>query len=90
MSPDIKITAHAIERFAERSMKLGMNVKEPEAVILKMLKVAMPEDISPAHKVKRLISNRYTEATYLVAQGWRFVLVDNMIVTIERTTKSQC
>lgn len=90
MNPDIKLTAHAIERFVERSRKLGMSVKNPEATITKMLGKARVEDIPPTHKVKRLIKNGYKEATYLVANGWRFVVVDGVIVTIERTTCSQC
>lgn len=88
-SPDIKLTAHAVERFVERSRKLGMRVRDPEAVILKMLGKARLEDIPPAHKVKRLIKNGYKEATYLVANGWRFVISEGACVTIERIAPEQ-
>lgn len=89
MNPDIKLTEHAKARFVERSLKLGMNVKDPEATILKMFKEAKPEDIPPAHRVKRLIANNYQEATYLVAHGWRFVVSGGTLVTCERIDKTQ-
>jgi len=89
VNPDIKLTAHAVERFVERSRKLGMRMNDPEDVILKMLSKAKPEDLSPAHRVKRLIANGYKEAIYLVAEGWRFVISDNALVTCERVEKTQ-
>ncbi|HBG47635.1 MAG TPA: hypothetical protein DDW94_11705 [Deltaproteobacteria bacterium] len=89
MNPDIKLTAHAVERFVERSRKLGMKVRSPEDVILKLLSKATPEDLSPAHRVKRLIKNGCREATYLVNNGWRFVVVDNAVTTIERIVPHQ-
>ncbi len=68
-----------------------MTAKNPEAVILKMLARAQPEQISPEHKVRRLISNDCREAQYLVAQGWRFVLTQDgsRVLTIERVRSEQ-
>ncbi len=85
------ISAHAIERFVERSRKLGMTSKNPEAVILKILARAQPEQMSHGYKIERLINNDYKEARYLVAQGWRFVLTKDgsRVLTIERVRSEQ-
>lgn len=90
---DIEITQHAIDRFLERARKLGQGIPlNPEASIRKLLSKAVPEEVDPKHRVKRLISNRFEEALYLVAQGWRFVLTKDgkRIITIERIHSHQC
>jgi len=87
---DLTITQHALERFIERQKKLGQKMKDPEACIMKLLKQAEPEQIDNAHKIKRIIKHGFREAEYLVTCGWRFVVVEGSIVTIERTKKSQC
>jgi len=88
---DVVLSPHAIERFVERSLKLGMTPKNPEAIILKMLARAKPEQMSSGHKIERLINNDYKEAQYLVAQGWRFVLTKDgdRVLTIERVRSEQ-
>ena len=86
---DLNITQHALERFIERQKKLGQTTKNPEACIMKLLKQAEPEQIEPAHRIKRIIKHGFREAEYLVACGWRFVVVEGSVVTIERIRKYQ-
>lgn len=88
---DPEISAHAVNRFVERSLKLGMTPKNPEAIIRKLLARAKPEQVSPEHRVKRLLNNDCKEVQYLIAQGWRFVLTKDggKVLTIERRRSEQ-
>lgn len=88
---EIEITRHAIERFVERSKKLGHGEpKNPQKIILRLLQKAIPCEIDPIHKVKRLI-NHNGEARYLTYQGWRFVMDENgeKLLTVEREKHEQ-
>lgn len=89
---DIKISQHAIDRFVERSLKLGMKGHEdPGGLIRNLLRQAKPEKMDPVYKVKRIINNRCQDAEYYVCQGWRFVVSTNgrELVTVERVKKDQ-
>lgn len=82
---DIIITDHAKERFVERFSRLAKSVpKNPEESIRKMLKHAMPEEMDPVHRVVRLINNGSQPVSYYTCHGWRFVIADNVLVTVER------
>jgi len=82
---NIIITAHACQRFSERSRKLcGEAPKNPEKSIRKLLREAEPEEIKPYHRVTRLLNNSLKDCAYLQNNGWRFVLAGNNLVTIER------
>ncbi len=89
---NITITQHAVERFVERSLKLGMKPPiNPENTIRKLLNNAQPEMMDPVYKVKRIINNRCKAADYYVANGWRFVVSteNKELMTIERVNKEQ-
>ena len=89
---DIKISQHAIDRFIERSKKLGMKeAKDPVAKIIHLLSQAKAEKMNPVYKVKRIINNRCQDADYYVANGWRFVVSVNgrELMTVERVNKDQ-
>lgn len=89
---EIKIAQHAIDRFVERSKKLGQGIpRDPEATIKKLLSEAKSEAVDPMHHVRRLISNGFEEVQYLVAQGWRLVLTKDggRVITIERVVTHQ-
>ena len=84
------IRPHALDQFISRSIKLhGAAPMRPEALIRKMLLRAKQEAMNPAHRVKRLIRNGYKDATYLVCEGWRFVIVGSDLVTCERQKPEQ-
>ena len=80
-----KVTKHAADRYCERLEKLGATVPaKPILVIRKLLDRSVEEDIDPAIRVKRIIQHRFETAEYRVYQGWRFVIVDNVVKTVER------
>ena len=86
------ITTHAIDQFVNR-LKIIVIVaqpKHPEKTIHKLLIRAIPENISPVHRTKRLINNEFKPVRYLVTEGWRFVVSDdNVVITIERVNPAQ-
>ena len=84
------IRPHALDQFISRSIKLnGYAPRRPETLIRKMLLRAKSEAMDPVHRVKRLMNNGYKDAPYLVNEGWRFVLIDNDLVTCERQNPEQ-
>ena len=89
---NVIISQHAIDRFIERSKKLGMKVPtDPKAKIIHLLGQAKTEKMDPIYKVKRIINNRCQDADYYVANGWRFVVSVNgrELVTVESVKKDQ-
>lgn len=82
---DIIITDHAKERFVERFSRMAKSIpKNPEESIRKLLKHAVPEEMEPMHRVIRLINNGSQPVSYFTHSGWRFVIADNVLVTVER------
>ena len=88
---DVIITRHARERFVERSVKMGAHLPpDPEASIRKLLNRSQPDESLPEHvRVRRLLSNELKDAIYRACEGWRFVIVSDKLLTIERVKQHQ-
>jgi len=87
---DIVFTEHSIERFKERTRKLfGYEPEDPEKILRGLLNRSMPDEIKPMHRVIRLMNNGYKDATFRHSQGWRFVIIDNRVCTVERRDPDQ-
>jgi hypothetical protein len=83
----IQLTNHAIQRFIERWPHEG--TPKPGKVIAlmeKFLQSAKQEEISPMLKVQRLVQHG-TPTDYYVSEGWRFVITEGTLVTVERTSQ---
>lgn len=81
---------HAIEQFMARINKNKYNIpKKPERYLRKLLAKSREEKIDPAHKVKRLINHGFKPVEYRVAEGWRFVVANGVVFTIERVNPDQ-
>ncbi len=85
------LSDHAIARFVERWAHLSeAKLSNPVSTLQKLFSKAVPGTLPKGHEVKRLISNGFQPAEYLVNQGWRFVIVQGEqpgkkhITTIER------
>lgn len=81
---DVMFTNHAIERFLKTSSALGL--KATVAYMKRVFERATPEcpnEFSAFYLFKRGV--KHGNARYMVAEGWRFVVVDNRVVTVERT-----
>jgi hypothetical protein len=90
MFDDIIITDHAISRFQEHLKYVnGKEATDPEATIRKLLAKAKPESIDPEYRLKRLLNHGIQESEYLVNSGWRFVITNGVLVTVERTKRGQ-
>ena len=84
----IRISQHAIDRFMERVGKLnGGTPTTPEETIRKLLAKAKPENIDPVHRVKRLI--KHGDCEFYENSGWRFVISDGALLTVERRKTGQ-
>jgi len=86
------ISDHAVERFVERSKKLGMSVpRDPKKTLLRMVGLAEDSAVSPGHRVERLLRNGFQEAIYREFGGWRFVLSQDgtRLLTVERSDPKQ-
>lgn len=80
----MRISDHAIERFVERSEKLGLPVGgDAWRRILALLKEAKRERIGALHQKNR---QKYDSNIYMVNAGWRFVLSSDgeYLITVER------
>ena len=88
---DVIITRHARERFVERSVKMGAHLPpDPEASIRKLLERSEVDTSLPKHvRVRRLMRNELRDAVYRSCQGWRFVIVNDRLLTIERVKPQQ-
>ena len=82
---DIILSEHCIERFVERvKLMCGKEMEDPERTLRNLLMRAVPEEIEPRYRVARLISNNFRDANYFRCEGWRFVIADNTLLTVER------
>lgn len=87
---DITISAHALKRFTERFENVyGIIPLSPVQSLKEVLEKASPEKMLPHLRVKRIMSNGYQLAEYYTYQGWRFVVTDNTLLTVERIEKGQ-
>jgi hypothetical protein len=91
---NVEITEHAIFQFYKRVVALGMtppaDVEQTRQCIVELLKKAKPDSkISEARKVQRIISNKFKEANYYLSGGWRLIIVNEKVVTIERKKSSE-
>ena len=85
----IIITNHALQRFIERSEKLGYKLPiDKRGFLCKLLSKAKPENLK-YHTVVRLMNNNYMETQYLTAEDWRFIISNGALVTVERIKKWQ-
>jgi hypothetical protein len=80
----MRISAHAIERFIERSSKLWLPVgNDAWFRILELVNSAKRERLPECHNKNR---QKYNRNIYLVNAGWRFVLTSDgeLLITVER------
>ena len=90
---DIEVSEHAVEKYIERcninnkivSRKLFIVEIEIKSLLLE----ARLEVIDKRQRVHRLIKNRFQPAEYYTVNGWRFVVSNNVVVTIERCDPSE-
>ena len=89
----IRISDHAFKRFVERSKFNQYPVPDTpekiEAKIRRLLASAEPEKLDRLRLTKRLLNNGAQDAEYFVHSGWRFVISNNVVVTIERVKPEQ-
>lgn len=85
------LTEHAQERFEERFEYVHKRRhRNPLYAIRAYLKEAREAKMPAKYRLKRLLSNEFKQAKFLENEsGWRFVVVDGSIVTIERTDPLQ-
>jgi hypothetical protein len=83
---DIGFTTHALEKFSERYLNLhDVPLQDPEKTARRFLAQAeVDNSMSPGTKAMRIIDNDFQEADYYRFEGWRFVVVGNSVLTIER------
>jgi len=79
---DIKITAHAVERFKQRRERNDLDDRVVETSILKML--THGTEVTPVNKVASLLYNRLHEARYFQHGDLIAVLVDKTVVTCSK------
>ena len=84
-----EISEHAIEKYIERCKINSIPVSHKalivvEAEIKSLLLEAKFEEIDKGQRIHRLIKNRFQPAEYYTIDGWRFVISNNVVVTIER------
>ena len=86
---NIRITNHAIERYAERSRE---NYYKPtlriRAELQEMLARAIPENpIAYTEKMRPRENAGQGDYTYLVYGKWLFVLSKNVLITVRRRNR---
>ncbi len=78
---DFKITDHVIERYRERtgSKKADDIIKEK---INNIITRAEEIVLSPAQNIIQLMAHNYVPAKYFKANGFVYVVVDDVVVTV--------
>lgn len=90
MLEQVAITKHALERYAERLMRIGGDRPDDLALSLEaLLHKATLEEMDEITRVIRAINNNFNPAEYFTYDGWRFVVANNALVTVERTNKDE-
>ncbi len=90
MLEQIDITKHALERYEERLKRIGNDVpaKLTDSLI-ELMSHAEPEKMDEVTRVTRIINNNCNPADYYVYEGWRFVVANAALVTVERVNKDE-
>jgi len=81
------ISKHAQEKYIFEMGKDNKYVCNIEDGILNLFNKAKKERMT-AGLIKRIINNDFKEAEYYKYKRWRFVICNNIMVTIERDTFS--
>ena len=85
---EVEITEHALTRFKERFSAKDLTPQQLLKRFCALFQGAVPTDISPAHRVERIIENGFRKARYFLNTGanLRFVVLEDkpIIVTVER------
>jgi len=79
----LRLTDHALARFTERAVYVGLETRDPVVTLRRLVKSARPEELDSIRKTKRLLSNGCTQADYYASGVWRFVVVGTELVTVE-------
>jgi hypothetical protein len=82
---NVTLSGYAVGRFLERSRLLGLEGNEAD--LRQLLSTACPETRPKSRAVRLHFLKRKTlrgNALYLVAGGWRFVVRQGRLVTVER------
>ena len=91
----IVITNHARERFIERYKKIYNldKVYDADYKIRSILSFAEKKAVNPKIKLMRTLNNlknvNNNPAEYYYNAGWRMVIINNVLVTMERTVSEQ-
>lgn len=81
----VEISEHAIEKFIERCRINSISMpKNPAQTVKELLLESQYEEVDKGQRIHRLIKNRFQPAEYYAVDGWRFVISNNVVVTIER------
>ena len=84
---NVEITEHALTRFKERFSAKDLTPQQLLKRFCALFQGAVPTDISPAHRVERIIENGFRKARYFLNTGanLRFVVLEDkpIIVTVE-------
>jgi len=86
---NVEITEHALTRFKERHHSAkDLTTQQLLKKFRELFQGAVPSEISPAHRVARIIENSFRKARYFLNTGanLRFVVLEDkpIIVTVER------
>lgn len=82
---NVTIKHHAVKRFCQRNANL---TSDPEEEMKRLLSHSFPEDLGMEGE-RRLLKNRYVNARYYRNGNWRFVLCNDVVVTVERCFMSR-
>lgn len=88
MNAALTFSRHALEQFGKRWRYAHPKAPMPpslEVTARKLMVGSKREELSPGETARRIINNGFKQADYFVNSGWRFVVVDGTVVTIERT-----
>lgn len=86
---NMMILDHAVERFVQRIDSNMYDVKNPKNTIRTLMYGAVKEQLKSHFTVIRILNNNHEGAEYYTAQGWRFVITDSVVKTIERVKRNQ-
>ena len=85
----LPVTDHAIDRFLQRNTDRSIHARNCRSEIRKILNDAVSENLKSYLNVVRLLNNNFKGAEYYTHEGWRIVVSDNVVKTIERVQRHQ-
>ncbi len=84
MKKALRVSQHAIEKYIREMKNCGSKIIEsPQKEIMRLFKKAKKEPITP-WIVLRIMNNGFKSAEYYMHETWRFVVCDNVMVTVEK------